>query len=121
VQQLLRVLFEVSASPDLVAEVRSREKRCKTSGLANGSFRCTESAWCEVHGSNAVSFGDDGHIVYAELPGNRLVDLDEEFEVARGPAGDNHAHREAEASFPCEPDVILLDSPPTQACGKTNY
>ncbi len=119
VQQLFRVVFEVSTPPSAIAEVRSRESGSKTSSLTGGFIGSLESARCKAHRGNTVPFGHDGHVVCSEFSGNCLIDLDEESQISCGPTRDDRAHGEAAADVPCEPDVCPLESVPTQFGSKT--
>jgi hypothetical protein len=95
------MLFEVSAAPLFVAEIGSRKQRRKSSSFPIGFVGGFELASRERHWSNIVSFGHHGDIVYTELSGRLLVDLDEESQVVRRPARHNCSSRHAAANICC--------------------
>ena len=108
------MLVKVSAPPSFVAEFGSGEQRGKALSLGVGFVGGFKSAGSEVHRSNIVSLGHDGHIVCAELSRRLLVDLDEEFQVVCGPARNNSSSGYDTADVWCERDVSPFDPVPSK-------
>ena len=113
------MLLKVSAPPSCIAKVKSGEQRRKSLRFAVRFVDRFKLAGHKIQRRHIVPFGDNGHIVDAELTGSPLIDLDKEPQISRRPARNNGSRRPLAAIVWRKRDVRALQSVPSQRCRET--